>query len=202
MKIMLAQAPVFAAAFAVSACTIFPEQEAPRLMDLALPASAPTFETTRNTSLRIDTPLASAPLDSPRILIKPDAYEFQALPDTRWRDSMPVVLRDYLVQDLRQSGGFDSVLNDTSTASAELSLVSELTGFHAVREDGKTTVVVRLYTEMMENRSRKSWCRQDHHVQTPAASTDLNDLMNAFSESARQLSADIALWAHQCRGNE
>lgn len=199
MRMALVKVSFLAAIVSLSACTILPEQTAPRLMDLTPSPSTTGFETARNLSLRIDTPLTSAPFDSTRILIKPTAYEFQGLPDARWRDSMPVLIREHLVQSFRQSGGFDNVLTDTSPATAELSLISELSGFHAVKEGKKTTVIVHLYTELMNNRSRESLCARDQRVQIPAASNSLTDLMRAFSDGAGILSTQTILWAYECQ---
>ena len=187
-----------AGALALSACTVFPIPEAPRLMELAPPAEREVFNTPRPAALRVDTPLASDPLDSTRVLVKPTPYEFQALPGARWRDSIPVVLRDYLIQEFRQSGSFTSVMTDTSPATAGLTLVTELTGFHAeTRADG-TTVVIHLHTELMENRSRKSLCVLDQREEALAASAKLDDLMSAFSLAASALSTDITRWSRDC----
>ncbi|MDR9425461.1 MAG: ABC-type transport auxiliary lipoprotein family protein [Marinobacter sp.] len=198
MKIALLKACLLGMTVTLSACSIFPEQEAPRLVGLAPPSSPTQFDETREASLRIDTPLATAPFDSTRVLIKPDTYEFQALPGARWRDSAPVLLREYMVQYFRQSGGFDSVLTDTNPASAELTLISELSGFHAVIKAGRNTVVVNLYAELLDNRTRVSLCTQDHQIQIPANSTSHSDLMAAFSAGAEALSEQALVWAFDC----
>jgi|AntRauTorckE6833_2_1112554.scaffolds.fasta_scaffold111399_1 cholesterol transport system auxiliary component len=198
MKMGLLKACLLGMTVTLSACSILPEQEAPRLVGLAPPSSPTQFDETSEASLRIDTPLATAPFDSTRVLIKPDTYEFQALPGARWRDSAPVLLREYMVQYFRQSGGFDSVLTDTNPASAELILISELSGFHAAVKSGRNTVVLNLYTELLDNRTRVSLCTQDHQIQIPANSTTPSDLMAAFSAGAEALSEQALVWAFDC----
>jgi len=198
MKMGLLKACLLGMTVTLSACSILPEHEAPRLVGLAPPSSPTQFDETSEASLRIDTPLATAPFDSTRVLIKPDTYEFQALPGARWRDSAPVLLREYMVQYFRQSGGFDSVLTDTNPASAELILISELSGFHAAVKSGRNTVVLNLYTELLDNRTRVSLCTQDHQIQIPANSTTPSDLMAAFSAGAEALSEQALVWAFDC----
>jgi cholesterol transport system auxiliary component len=198
MKMALLKACLMAMTVSLSACSVFPKQEAPRLLGLAPPSSPTQFDETNEARIRIDTPLATAPFDSTHVLIKPDAYEFQALPGARWRDSMPILLREYMVQDFRQSGGFDSVLTDTNPASAELILISELSGFHAAVKSGRNTVVLNLYTELLDNRTRVSLCTQDHQIQIPANSTTPSDLMAAFSAGAEALSEQALVWAFDC----
>ncbi|MGO1234261.1 MAG: ABC-type transport auxiliary lipoprotein family protein [Marinobacter sp.] len=198
MKMALLKACLLAMTVSLSACSVFPEQEAPRLLGLAPPSSPTQFDETNEARIRIDTPLATAPFDSTRVLIKPDAYEFQALPGARWRDSMPVLLREYMVQYFRQSGGFTSVVTDTNPASAEIILISELSGFHAAVKSGRNTVVLNLYTELLDNRTRVSLCTQDHQIQVPADSTSPSDLMAAFSAGAGALSEEALIWAFDC----
>lgn len=202
MNTALLKPALLATMIVLPACTLFPQQEAPQLMDLAPPSSLTTFDTSSEASLRVETPLATAPFDSNRLLIKPTPYEFQALPDTRWRATMPVLLREYLVQYFRQSGGFSSVVTDTNPATSELRLVSELSGFHAAAEAGGNTVVVHLYSELMDNQARTSLCVRDHRIQVPAASTRLPDLMTAFSTGAQALAEQTLTWAYHCRARD
>lgn len=187
-----------AATLSLSACTVFPIPEPPRLMDLAPPPSYQTFDEVRPVSLRIDTPLASDPLDTTRILLKPSAFEFKALPDARWRDSIPVVVRDYLIQSFRQSDGFASVITDTSPATSDLTLITELTGFHAETSGNRNAVVIQLHAELLNNRSRQSLCVLDQRLQMPAASTTMEDLMAGFTAAAEELSMKTTQWAWEC----
>ncbi|MGP9831433.1 ABC-type transport auxiliary lipoprotein family protein [Marinobacter sp. NSM] len=187
------------AATLTTACTVFPTPEPPRAMDLAPYASEPMRETPRPVSLRIDTPLASEPLDSARVLLKPSLYEFQALPAVRWRDSIPVVIRDYLIQSFRFNGGFDNVVTDTSPAFASHTLISELSAFHAEnRQDQGVTVVMELHAEIMGNRTRRSLCSKSQRVEQRAESASVDALMEAFSESSRALAEATNRWAYAC----
>lgn len=187
------------AATLTTACTVFPTPEPPRAMDLAPYASEPMRETPRPVSLRIDTPLASDPLDSARVLLKPSLYEFQALPAVRWRDSIPVVVRDYLIQSFRFNGGFDNVVTDTSPAFASHTLISELSAFHAEnRQDQGVTVVMELHAEIMGNRTRRSLCSKSQRVEQRAESASVDALMEAFSESSQALAEATNRWAYAC----
>lgn len=181
-----------------TACTVFPTPEPPRVMELASSADQIRFDQARQASLRVDTPLASDPLDSSRLLFKPSPYEFQALPGVRWRDSIPVVLRDHLIQVYRHSGAFTNVITDTSPASASHTLISELTAFHAENRSAGVAVVIELHTEVMSNRSRGTLCAYDHRVEVKAASIAVEDLMAAFSEGAHTVSERTSHWAFEC----
>ncbi|OZB15914.1 MAG: hypothetical protein B7X58_05920 [Marinobacter sp. 34-60-7] len=186
------------ATLALSGCTVFPVPEAPRLVDLAEPESTVAMSTSRPVSLRVDTPLASDPIDSARILIKPSVYEFQALSGAQWRDAIPVVLRDFLVQQLRSSGGFDNVASDTSPSSTDHTLVLEISGFHARLDAEATQVELRVHSELLNNQSRRTLCTRNFSISEPVAGTALEVLMEGFSAGAKALSSELTSWAHGC----
>lgn len=192
------KAPALLLSAMLTGCTVFPVPEPPRFMELAPANEYLTFNRVLPVSLRVDTPIASDPLDSARILIKPSAYEYQAIADARWRESIPVVTRDHLIDTLRASGGFDNVMTDTSPATADHTLVSELNGFHAQNTEDGAEVTVAFHLELMENRSRQSLCVQDYHEQIPVSGTGLASLMDAFSKAANNASTAITSWAHHC----
>ncbi|MEC7814756.1 MAG: ABC-type transport auxiliary lipoprotein family protein [Pseudomonadota bacterium] len=186
------------AVLVLSGCTVFPIPEAPRLMDLDEPAPSMQLDDSRAVSLRVDTPLASDPIDSARILIKPSAYEFQAVGGAQWRDSIPVILRDYLVQQFRASGGFDNVASDTSPATTDHTLVLEISGFHARLEGPQTEVQLRVHSELLNNQSRTTLCTRNFSVNEPIEGTALETLMAGFSAGAERLSSELTSWAHTC----
>ena len=115
---------VIALGLVLAGCTVFPVPESPRLMELAPASDLPAFDQALPASLRVDTPLASDPLDSARILIKPSAYEYRALAGARWRESIPVVVRDHLLETFRASGAFANVMTDTSPATGPVTKTS------------------------------------------------------------------------------
>lgn len=198
----IARLAILTVSITLTACTVFPTPEPPRVMDLAPSADQARLTPAKQVSLRVDTPLASDPLDSSRILLKPTPYEYQALPGVRWRDSMPVVLRDHLIQSYRQSGAFNKVVTDTSPATTTHTLISELTAFQAENRSGGVFVVIDLHTEVMNNRSRRTLCADNHRLELEADSAVIEDLVVTFSEGAQALSARTNRWAFDCLGDD
>jgi len=189
------------AVFTLSACSLLPESEPPRIVSLAASTNQPTYQTPRAVSLRVDTPLASAPFDTNLILIQPQRWEFQALPDTRWRDSMPVVMRDQLIQSFRNSQGFDNVLASNSAANAGFTLLSELNGFHVRKSGQATTVFIQMHYELLNNRSRETLCALKEDLEVSAENGQLASLMTAFSLGAAEVSEKTVGWAYDCLGD-
>lgn len=189
---------VFMAVMALTACTVFPIPEPPRIMDLAPDDSAPMAPFTDDSAIRIDTPLASSPLDGSQILVKPTPYEFQAISQVKWRDNAPVMVRDHLVRHLRQSQGFRSVIVDTSPADARFTLVSELTAFHVAAQPDDLNVVIQLHTEVMSNQQRDSFCVRNWTITQPIANGQTDSVVAGFSVAANRLNTELASWLSTC----
>ncbi|WP_324123939.1 ABC-type transport auxiliary lipoprotein family protein [Marinobacter sp. F4218] len=185
---------------ALVGCTVFPTPEPPRVMDFAVPD--PTFRApeTRPYSFRVDTPYASDPLSSNRILAKPTPWEFQVYDGVRWRDTVPVIVRDLLVKTIRASGGFENVISDTNPADADWTLVIELSAFHTENNAETVTAVIELHGQVIDNRSRATLCSDSFRIEQPAEGSDIEAVVKAFSQAGERLSQTITEWAARCNG--
>ncbi len=179
-------------------CTVFPNPEPPRVMDFAAPSSEIRANQTRPLSLRVDTPYASDPLGTNRILAKPTPLEFQIYQAVRWRDTAPVIMRDLLVETLRDSQGFSSVISDTNPANADWTLVSELTAFHTEYQADDIQAVIELHGQLVDNQSRKTLCATSFKVQERSESVSIEQVVEAFSRAGQELSESVVRWAGEC----
>lgn len=184
----------------VAGCTVFPTPEPPRVMDFAVPD--PTFEArkTRPYSFRVDTPYASDPLNSNRILAKPTPWEFQVYDQVRWRDTIPVIVRDLLVKTIRASHGFENVISDTNPADADWTLVSELSAFHTENDSETVTAVIELHGQVINNRSRITLCSDSFRIEQKVEGAEIEAVVEAFSRAGERLSKTITGWATGCNG--
>jgi len=193
--------PATLCALVMTGCTIFPVPETQRVMDFApAPLTLGRAGDQQPYSLRVDTPVASEPINSTRILAKPEATEFRIYGGVRWRDTAPVIMRDAMTAALRRSQGFERVITDVSPAEADLTMVTELLAFQSQTGANHSDVVIRLYGEIMENRSRRTACSQVFDIKTSAASNRLDDVIIAFDGAGQRLMNELALWANACEG--
>ena len=186
------------AALSNTACTVLPRPEPPRVMDLAAASWQPTFEQALDTSIRINTPLASDPVDSSTILLKPTSYEFRAFKKARWRDSAPVLIRDHLARHLRSSQGFHNVVIDTSAANTAHTLLTELSAFQIEQSGNTYQVVLDLHAEVTNDQSGNSLCIRSWSIQEVAASSELESAVEAFSRASNTLAGELSQWAWSC----
>jgi len=181
-----------------SGCTVFPNPEPPRVMDLAPVQAVPAAEQTVQASLRIDTPYASEPFNGSLILAKPTPQEFRAYEGTRWRDTAPVVVRDTLVTSIRKSGAYRNVITDTNPAQADLTLVTELSAFHSETPGTGPEVVIELHLQMIHNRSRANLCTRTERIVEPASGTSVDQIVEAFGAAGSRLAARVIEWTRTC----
>lgn len=182
----------------MAACTVFPVPEAPRVMDLPTPKSLNSSTASRPQSLRIDTPMASDPYNSSRILAKPQPWEFRVYGGVRWRDTVPVLVRDMLASAFRDSESFKHVVMDPAPGRADLNLSTEINAFHAINQGDSTRATVSVYGQLVDNRSQAILCSNNFIVSTPAEDMGIDAVVLAFGNAGEQLAADIIAWATSC----
>lgn len=186
----------------LAGCTVYPSLEPPRVMDFSGEGTVAPAQQTRPISLRIDTPYASDPLGSNKILAKPTPLEFQVYPEVRWRDTAPVVVRDLLVTRFRDAKAFATVLSDTNPADADWTLVSELTAFHTEINAGEVHAMIELHGQLVDNKSRKTLCSASFVAREEAENGLIEPVVEAFSAAAQTLSVAVVDWAGECHQPE
>lgn len=184
---------------ALAGCTVFPDYEPPRVMDIPTPAvpqhdTHPAFDTT----LRIDTPQATEPFDSSRILTKPAPHEYQIYGGVRWRDTAPVLLRELMIGTFRQEGRLQGVVNETSPTGSDVTLVSDLYGFHSETGKNGVQVIVSLYTQLMDNRTRQTVCTGNFRITADATGPGIDQVVEAFGRGGEKLGQQLRDWLSDC----
>lgn len=182
----------------MTACTVFPRPEPPRVMDFPVPKSLQKSDTTRPQSLRIDTPFASEPFNSTRILSKPEPWEFQVYGGVRWRDTAPVILRDMLTGAFRANAGYRDVAMDTGPGNTDLTLATEITDFHSISYGESTRVTIAVHGQLINNRSRAILCSDSFIVSAPAEDRSIEAVVQAFGSAGEDLADQVIKWANAC----
>ncbi len=105
------------------------------------------------------------------------------------------LVREHLIESLRQSGAFDAVLSESSSAQTELILTSDLRAFNGEYRDGKTEVVIALETQLIQSASQQVLATERFDVRHPSRSNNLEDVVDAFGQAAQALSAQVMEWS-------
>ncbi|OEY67426.1 ABC-type transport auxiliary lipoprotein family protein [Marinobacter sp. X15-166B] len=203
-------AAVIAGLMSLPGCTVLPRPDPPRVMDFPVPelprqtdGAAPAMPVT----LRVDTPHASEPFNGTGILAKPQPWEFRIYGGVRWRDNIPVIMRDLLAGVLRSSGSYHGVISDTNPATAQHSLITELSAFHTERP-GLTApdttrqydAVIELHAQLLDNRSRATLCARSFRATEPIRPEDtaVEAAVLALAAAGQALALELRDWLQAC----
>lgn len=193
---------LLALAVMLSACTLLPQSD-PATLHL-LPASSldradgPPLEA----RMRVDTPQASALLSGARILVMPEPNRLQAYAGARWSDRTPLLLRDRLVEGMRDRGRL-SAHDDNSPLGADVALVSDLRAFQSVYyqdvdqglDQGLPVAVIRLDVTLVEETQHRLLAERRFEAREPSSETDVQQVVEAFGRAADALTREIAEWS-------
>ncbi|WP_404297249.1 ABC-type transport auxiliary lipoprotein family protein [Halomonas sp.] len=199
---VLQRLALLALAGMLSACTLLPEREPDRLYLLPATSLAPVDGPPLAVRLRVDTPQASALLSGARILVMPAPNRLQAYAGARWSDRIPLLLRDRLVEGLRDRGRL-SAQDDNSPLGADVALVSDLRAFQSVYqpgiepgiEPGLPVVEIRLDATLVDETQRQRLAERRFETREPTTGTDVQQVVEAFGRAADTLAQEVAEWS-------
>ncbi|HEY9119490.1 MAG TPA: ABC-type transport auxiliary lipoprotein family protein [Marinobacter sp.] len=183
-----------AATLLLASCTVFPEQPAHQVFQLPESTVPESTSIPIDTTLRVSAPLAITPIDSNRILVKPDAHEMRAYEGARWSNRAPVMLGNYLLESFRRDGRIATVVSDTSPARSHLTLVGDLSRFQAEYHDGSPVIHVQLNLQLIDERSRATIANNHFEASHPAAGEDVNAVVEAFGEASDEMARQVIAW--------
>jgi cholesterol transport system auxiliary component len=185
----------------LSACTLFPDRPANRIFQL--PASTVEESITDNnpfsTTLRFVTPLAEGPVDSSRILVKPEGNEIKAYQGARWSKKSPVLVRDQLIDAFRRDGRFAGVITGTSPARSDLTMAGELSAFQSEYQDGMPVAMIRLDLHLIDERTRNTLASKRFEYHHPATGEQVEEIVEAFGEASNALAREVIHWTVEQR---
>lgn len=185
----------------LSACTLFPDRPANRIFQL--PASTVEESSTGkerfSTTLRFVTPLAEGPVDSSRILVKPEGNEIKAYQGARWSNKSPILVRDQLVDAFRRDGRFAGVLTGTSPARSDLTIAGELNAFQSEYQDGMPVALIRLDLHLINERTRNTLASKRFEYHHPATGEQVEEIVEAFGEASNALAREVIHWTVEQR---
>jgi cholesterol transport system auxiliary component len=190
MRLLLATATTLA----LTACTVFPDRPAHKIFQLPAPAMPASSAPAVDGTLRVSTPLAIAPVDSARILVKPDAHEIRAYEGARWSNRAPVLLGNHLVESFRQDGRLATVVEDTSGIRSDISLIGDLSRFQAEYVDGSPVVRLQLDLQLIDERTRETVSSKRFEIRHAAGDESVESVVEAFGRASDELARQVINW--------
>jgi cholesterol transport system auxiliary component len=177
-----------------SGCSLLPERDAKNTFMLPSPELASATQSSIPMTLRVLTPHTESPLQGTDILVNPEGQIIQAYAGARWSKPTPILVRDHWVEGLRQNGSLKAIVTETSQASSNLSLSSELTRFHVQYLQGQPAVTIQLDVQLLETRSRKVLETQRFRIQQKTPDKPIESVITGFGAANQALTEELVAW--------
>lgn len=144
--------------------------------------------------LLVDTPQASAALDTTRIAIMTRPGVFEVYPDARWRDPVPAMLRSLVVQAFDDDGRIGGVSAVDSGLNGDYSLSMDLRDFQIELVAGTAQAAIRFNAKLFDRRSNRIVASQSFSAEAVAASSDVASAAEAFTSALDELMPKVVAW--------
>ena len=193
----------------LGACSLLPEREPLELYRLpAASLASQAVESARlDWALRVNTPAASALLDSTRIAVLAEGNRLSAYQGARWIDRATLLLRDRLLDGFRDDGRLAAVSSDSSGLRANLLLDSDLRAFQGDYRGSQPAAHLLLEARLVQVGSQRILASRRFEVRQAAAGRSLAAMVSAFGQAADELTRQLLAWtlaqgeaAHGARG--
>lgn len=177
----------------LSACSILPKT--PAVAIYRLPASRlPAQTASTDWTLRVNKPYSSQLLDSTRITVLPPGDQISAYQGVRWNDRAPLLLRDRLIDALRDDNRIRAVSSDDNRLQADLELDGDLRAFHSEYQDGRPTARILLEARLVRSGSLHILASRRFEVSQVASDASVPAVVNAFGLAGDQLAREVLEW--------
>jgi cholesterol transport system auxiliary component len=185
----------FALAALAAGCSVLPERVPTRIFSptaspVALPAGVPQARF----SLLVDEPSANDMIDSERINVRPGAGSVQVYEGASWSDPAPKLLQTALVRAFEDSGKILSVSRPGGGVHGGYHLVTDIRAFEAVYGGGGPQAVLDVQAKLVDVRDGTVVATRNFRESEPAASEDVEVVVQAFSRALDRESAAIVGW--------
>ncbi|MEO6967176.1 MAG: ABC-type transport auxiliary lipoprotein family protein [Rhodanobacteraceae bacterium] len=186
-------------ALALSSCGILPPNESPNIY--VLPGSATVVPQNSDANaqplpwqLRVDTPEATGMLAGAGIVVMPEPGRITVYTGARWSDSVPVLLRQRLVDAFLASHRLSAVTSEDDSLHGDYVLDGDLRAFQSEYRNGAPVVVIRYDAQLRRGGSRRLFAARTFEVTQAPSGVTVPQVVQAFGAAADQLDAQVVAW--------
>ncbi len=150
-----------------------------------------------NRQLVVATPTAGRALDSDRIALLFDNREIRYLADTRWADTVPLLVQRNLIAAVEASNVVRGVSDETAGIAADARLLTEIRQFslqYATSQDQPPTAVFEAVFRLVNLSNGKILGTRTVKTTAPALGRDNASLVQASETALTQALAETMPW--------
>jgi cholesterol transport system auxiliary component len=188
---------VLLAPLALGACAGLPGLGPPANVYELSPKStfAPNLPTVE-WQLIVEEPAASGGLDSPRIALKPNAYELRYFAESRWSARAPVMVQTLMVESFENSRKIVAVGRETVGLRSDYNLKTDLREFHAeyIEDPVVPTVRVGIRARLVRQPRQDIVANRAFEAVVKAKDGNFTSVLEAFDDALNKVLKGIVEW--------
>jgi len=165
----------------------------PAAFDLAAANHFPHRSRPARGQLVIVEPVALAPYDSEKIVVRPGPGEAAQLGDVQWEDRLPKLMQARILQSFENASRLRAVGRPADKIASDFTLVTELRAFEISAAD--RTAVIEIAAKIVRERTGRIMAARVFRVSVPAASTEGVGAVAALNEAFGKAATQLVLWA-------
>ncbi len=148
-------------------------------------------------TVTIETPTTGGALQTDRIMIRPDPFQAQYVPEVRWSEELPQLVQTLMVRSLESTGSLRYVGRTPLGAGGDYAILTEVTDFQAeaVAPDQPVTIRVRMVTSLVRESDVQIVAKRTFAATAQSPTARIEDLARAFDSASDQTMRAFAVWA-------
>lgn len=175
------------------ACNVLPTKP-PVTLYAPAPQFAPgTHETRVDWRLAVARPLASGPVATPRILVRPTPSEIEVYPQAQWSEPAPGLVAQALMLALEADGRIGALDRSSAGLVRDFELTTELRDFQ-IELAGGPAAVLRIKANLIVYPEGRLVASRLFEARVPAAGQQVSDAVAALSDALGRTLPQIADW--------
>ncbi|MCX7557190.1 ABC-type transport auxiliary lipoprotein family protein [Xanthomonadaceae bacterium JHOS43] len=177
----------------LSACTVLPVRPTVALYAPVLELAPASVSASVPWRLALARPIASGPLATPRILVRPSPDEIEIYPRAEWSEPAPGLVGNALMQAFEVNGRIGSLERSSAGLDHDFELTTELRDFQ-LELAGGPVAVVRIKANLIAQPRGVLVASRLFEARIPAAGQQVTDAVAALSDALAQTLPQVADW--------
>ncbi|MFO1038833.1 MAG: ABC-type transport auxiliary lipoprotein family protein [Geminicoccaceae bacterium] len=150
-------------------------------------------------TLMVETPTATAGLNTRRIALRPDPTRIDYYADATWIEVLPLMVQNLITESIDNAGGIDALGVASAGVRADWALVTHIREFQAEYADLARAPTVRVVLEarILRLPRRTQLARTSIAATADAASTALPTVVQAFDDALGKVLKRLTIWVEE-----
>jgi cholesterol transport system auxiliary component len=145
--------------------------------------------------LVVDEPIASAALDTDRILVRPGGNEIKYFANSRWSERAPALVQSHLIRAFDQSNAIIGVGRQTVAMRGDYDLQGELNAFDAIYGGGTTPMArVAITLKIVREPSEQIIAARSFTQEERAVDPTMSSIAAAFQDALGKMLDEAVPW--------